>query len=378
MPNIAGTGNGTQNNYVANVGQTIDIMRYLARVDHHFSDKDTLWGGFTFSDGHPMTQSQGYGATYGNFSSVGHITGDVNMTYQHTFSPTTLNEVKGGWFYHAVDRFGQNWDVDPKKWFPTLYPQFVGGLPQMNITGFANVGDYGYAFSKQYTIQYTDNFTHIMGRHTLKAGFNLLSERESRPSGAYGFQTALGQEGGFGRFGFSGRYATVGGSAVQPANAFADYILGNPYISYRTTPGPTILMHGSQYGTYVQDDWQATSHLSVSFGLRYELQRPWLERNNAQSNFDPTSGKLVINSDQVPPQAQTRLMSAYPIVLSNQIPGYGNYFQMDRKDFAPRLGLAWRPFSDNTAADPIRVETSVLTRPFRRGARHTSPLLFLT
>jgi hypothetical protein len=348
LPNIAGTGNGTQNNYVVNVGQTIDIMRYLARVDHHFSEKDVVWGGFTFSDGNPFTQAQGYGPTYGNFSSVGHFTYDLNITYTHTFSPTTLNEARAGYFSHQVNRWGTNLTLDPKQWFPTLYPMPYGGLPQMNVTGFANVGDYGWTASKQLTKQYTDNFTHIVGKHTLKAGFNMLSERMNRFASAYGFQTAVGQEGAFGRFGFNGRY-TAAGAAAQPAHDFADYILGYPYITYRSSPGPMLLNWANQYGVYVQDDWQATPRLSVSVGLRYELQQPWTERDGAQANLDMATDKLVMYGDKIAPQAIARLISAYPIVQASSLPDYNgkDYFLTDKKNFAPRLGLAWRPFSDN-------------------------------
>ena len=74
LPNIPGTATAPAEQLRSErVGAEANILRYLARVDHHFSERDVVWGGFTFSDGHPL-QAQGYGPTYGNSSSVGHFT----------------------------------------------------------------------------------------------------------------------------------------------------------------------------------------------------------------------------------------------------------------------------------------------------------------
>jgi hypothetical protein len=347
LPNQVGTGSGTQNNWVGNINQVIDIMRYMARGDQHFSEKDVVWGGFTWSRGIPFTQAiAGTPTTYGNFSSVGHFTGDVNMTYLHTFSPRTMNEARAGWFHHSTLRYGVDFGIDPKQWFPTLYAMPVGGLPNMNITGFGTVGDYGWTAGVQQTIQYTDNLTHIIGRHTIKAGFNMLSERLERPASAYGWNSGVGGGGSFGAFTFTGRYTAGTGTAV-PVNGFADYILGYPVSTARSTPGPNLVGRSNSFAGFVQDDWQVTSHLSVSAGIRWEMQKPWNERDNGQANFYPNASELVIPGSKNPPQAIAKLMAAYPIVLASSVPALANNFYIyDKKDFGPRVGIAWRPFSD--------------------------------
>jgi hypothetical protein len=65
----------------------------------------------------------------------------------------------------------------------------------------------------------------------------------------------------------------------------------------------------------------------------------WRERDNALSNFDFNTGQLVIPSDKLPPQAQQRLFDAYPMYLDPTQQAYDS----DRNNFAPRLGIAWRP-----------------------------------
>ena len=119
----------------------------------------------------------------------------------------------------------------------------------------------------------------------------------NRFSSAYGFPDRGRPGRAFGRFSFRGRY-TGAGAASQPAFGFADYILGYPNITYRSSTGPMLLNWANQYGAYVQDDWQVSPRLSVSVGLRYELQQPWTERDGAQANFDPTIDKLVMYGNQ--------------------------------------------------------------------------------
>ena len=52
-----------------------------------------------------------------------------------------------------------------------------------------------------------------------------------------------------------------------------------------------------EYALYVQDDFRATSRLTINLGLRWDVYPPWVEVNNLQSNFDETTGKFVVASD---------------------------------------------------------------------------------
>jgi outer membrane receptor protein involved in Fe transport len=61
------------------------------------------------------------------------------------------------------------------------------------------------------------------------------------------------------------------------------------------------------WAAFVQDDWQIRPSVSLSFGVRYMVATTWKERDNALSNFDATTGKLVIPSDKLPPQGQEKL-----------------------------------------------------------------------
>ena len=121
--------------------------------------------------------------------------------------------------------------------------------------------------------------------------------------------------------------------------------------------GPDINERSNHTDLYAQDQWLVNSRLTLSFGLRWTLQPPMTEASGNLGNFDPTNGNLIV-PDQTLPAAPSFLASinACPgtdptipcthLVSASQAglgPGlrqtyYGNW--------APRIGFAWRPFSD--------------------------------
>ena len=45
---------------------------------------------------------------------------------------------------------------------------------------------------------------------------------------------------------------------------------------------------------YIQDDWHATSKLTLNLGVRYDVFTPFTEVHNALSNFDPATGTIIV------------------------------------------------------------------------------------
>src|SRR4029077_18374555 len=87
----------------------------------------------------------------------------------------------------------------------------------------------------------------------------------------------------------------------------------------------------NSYDVFVQDDWRLRSSLTLNLGLRYEYNGPYTEAHNRIVNLD------------VGPQ----FTFADPVQPGQTGPGFGTFpaslIQPDRNNFAPRLGLAWRP-----------------------------------
>jgi hypothetical protein len=350
LPNQAGTGPaGTLNNYITTIGNVSDVNRWGARVDHRFSSSDAIWVNLNYSKGSPYFVAQNYPERYGSWQDGGYSTQSVNISWNHTFSPTLLNEARFGYLRHASVRQGMNKDFNPLSLFPQLYSVAYGGLPYMQIGNHVAIGDYGGSDrAPQLTPQYIDNLSWVKGKHTIKAGIDFANYRAASYPSVGGMASGLVNDAALGRFNFNGRYTygSLTGTA-QPAHMFADYLLGYPTTTYRSTTSPNLLFYTSRYSAYVQDDWQVSPKLTVNFGVRYMVQTAWKERNNTQAQFDFASGKLIVPGSQYPTQAQQKLVAAYPITLASQANYSGSLYDTDKNNFAPRVGFAFRPFTGN-------------------------------
>lgn len=335
QPNTPGSGAaGTGLNYVATVGNIIDVNRYSLKVDHNINTRNYLTFVANYSKGSPYFVALNTPPNYGNFGDGGYITKSISGTYNSTISPTKLNELRFSYFSHGSIRIGQNTDFNPASIFPTLYqPLPIGGLPNVSIAGFASIGDSGGSpRGIQPTQQITDNFTWVKGKHTFKAGVDIGFNRVATNPGAGGSA--------FGQFTFNGRYSN---------NSYADFLLGYPVSTTRQTPFISSLLHNSRYGAYFQDDWKVTSKLTLNLGVRYMLQTITQERDGSFANFDFGRGAYVIRTEnnQLPRNAIPRLLEAYPYVGS-EANGWGSdVMTSDRNNWAPRIGFAYRPFNDN-------------------------------
>jgi hypothetical protein len=345
-PNVAGASNGTQQNYIASIPNKFDVYRFGARIDYKPSDKDSFFVNLNYSKGDPYFVAQNYPLGYGSWQYGGYTTKSLNATWTRTFSPTVVNEARFGFLSHASGRQGMNKDFDPRSLFPGLYPVDYGGLPNINITSYTSIGDYGGAqVPPETTPQYIDNLTWVRGKHTIKTGLDFAIYRVSSTPSVAGLGSGLVNNAGLGRFDFTGRYTTSTPTAA-PANAFADFMLGYANRTYRSSASPAEVFSSTRYSAYVQDDIQVSSKLSLSLGLRYMVQIPWSERDGRMAQFDPASGQLYLAGNQFPPGTQQALVNAYPVTFASNLGLSNTLIETDKNNWQPRIGIAYRPFGN--------------------------------
>ena len=102
-----------------------------------------------------------------------------------------------------------------------------------------------------------------------------------------------------------------------------------------------------QFGFFAQDSWRVRNNLTVNAGLRYELQMPFYPLNNSYSTatLADVCGISGQNAD-----GTCRLFD--PTASGGKTPQFVNHtkntraFNIDKNNFAPSLGLTWRPNQD--------------------------------
>jgi len=341
--------------YIVAVPNNVGVNGVDYRMDGQISSADSAYGVFHWSKGSPWFLSTGaYPSTYGNDENFGYTDFAISGTETHIFGPTAVNELRGAWVVHASDRTGQNTSFNPASLFPQLPIVNNGGLPTMSITGYNGMfSDYGLGYPfPEYDIEISDNFTKVHGRHTFKFGIDETGYKNFVKQGGPALSASLGSP--LGGFTFTGQWTGNKGWPGQPnsqGNAFADFLLGDAATSNFAGPLTNEQQSSRDWEFYAQDTFQATSKLTLNYGIRYMYQSPWAVRDNRVSYLDLKNDKLALPEDSstvtAPPLAIASLLTAYPFETTQQAGWSKSYYKPDTNNFGPRFGFAYRPFSGN-------------------------------
>lgn len=343
------TNNISLNRLARDIGTTND------RFDYKLREKDILYFTWWKTNATVYLVPEADPETYGQAIYPAMQT-DYTLAENHTFGPTALNEFRGTWYAFSTIEYGQNLGFNPQSLFPGLQNGINRGLPTMSMTGytgmFTDIGNLPKAH--QPDVEFTDNFTKVHRRHTFKFGGDEIAAR------FYGKATP----GSLGSFTFNGQWTAGKGWAkagVTPSagNAFADFLLGDVQSDTLSPPGAFGRhMDDRTWSFYGQDTWQATSHLTVYYGVRYEYEKPWWVQTlggvGLSSYYNPATNQLALpeNSSTVffpPIDASQAQYNAYlPYLTTTQALGLPQKWpQGDMNNWGPRFGFAYRPFNNN-------------------------------
>jgi hypothetical protein len=249
----------------------------------------------------------------------------------YSLSPNTLFDLNAGYTRQrlgaqgtdlALGQFGINTLHIPGTNGPD--PE-QGGIPSFQFPGFwgnfgnANTGSPFLFRDNTYVIN--TNMTRIKASHEVRLGFEYTRDELNhfQPQGG-AFQTARGT------FRFQGQVTALnakGAPAANYVNSLAQFLLGFPdEVGKAVQNVDPIGIRWRTFGMYVRDRWQATSKLTVNYGLRWEFYPFGAADHGGLKWFDPTTGNIFIG-------------------------GHGSVPMNDGVDtghgqFLPRFGLAYR------------------------------------
>jgi hypothetical protein len=334
--NVPGTvsANGqTINNFLYNPSVSRNDDQFDIKVDHAISDKNHAFARYSFERTLrflPATLPHGdAGFTFGAGNGLVRAQ-SLAINDTHTFSPHLLNEFRFGFsrfaiVYTSID-FGTN--LASKVGIPgTNIADTASAMAQIQFPNseIRNLGHNGNQPLLTFldTFQYYDNVTWIHDRHTIKAGVNYTRRRRN----VFNIDSIVGQ------FQFTSNLTSncagiPSGCNVNAATGFsvASMLLGLPSLETRQFFRGVIGERRPEFGSYVQDDFKVNARLTINLGLRYDLFVPFVEVHDRQSNFDTSTGKFVIASDNA--------------VINGLSVGRGLQLT-PKRDFMPRVGFAY-------------------------------------
>jgi hypothetical protein len=298
----------------------------IARVDHTFNSSDAIWA-TAFIQTNPTADPLPLpgGSTLPGFGEVAqrHYKQFI-VDWTHSFNSSTLNEFRVGYTRFNFVATEPATPIAPSSVGFNINPQLTSGqsLPEININGA-----YSFAIGfttngpqprKDQTRELTDNFSKVIGKHAIKAGFDFRRFDVWNPFSGNN----------------NGAFTYSAKGAFSTGDAGADFLLGIPD-SYSQGSGGLIIGRSYEYYTYVQDQWKARPNLTLTIGTGWQVDTPLA--NQQFGGKDVTCFR--------PGQQSTVFPNAPQDMLYPGDHGCDNTggLKVPFTHFGPRIGFAWAP-----------------------------------
>jgi TonB dependent receptor-like, beta-barrel len=295
-------------NFVSSPTQSDDNNSFDVRLDQQFTSDTNATFRYSFGDRNLFEPFTGptFSLVPGFGDTVKRRSQNVMAALNHVFSPNLINETRV-----ALSRVASSVTQEASRLNSSLGLPVIStnardaGLSFISVTGFSPLGDEGNNPQQSVTnvYQVLDTASYVRGNHLIKFGADLR----------FGSQDAFRDVESRGRITFS-PFAQISG------NALADLLLGFPIFSSVARVDNPQHLRTQSYNFFVNDSFRVTRRLSLTAGLRYELNTPPVDTQDRANVYDTVTRSLVR-------------------VGTNGVPRGG--FVADKNNFAPRVGLAW-------------------------------------
>jgi hypothetical protein len=296
--------------FEGNLRNTLQEDTGSVKIDYNASNRDTFSFRYNIADSYTSTQYGIAADQVSPSSSVNHL---LKGTWNHTFSPTVLNEFGIAFNRPQTDSLGGGGN------FPIIQCSAFWGCDNTNTFVTAPGPALFSNRRPQHALQFLDTVSWIKGRHSIRAGLDI---RHVVTHDALDPQEFLAFDG------------------------TAD-LLANQGEQLSTLGHTTVGVQNTNYGFFIQDDFRMTPRFTLNMGLRYEYN-------------SVLHGDLIQNFD-----IATLMRNPSDLVAPFQPLGAGLY-KPDRNDFGPRLGFSWDP--RGTGKTVIRGGFGVFYNPLLTGA----------
>jgi hypothetical protein len=290
------------------------------------------------------------------------------LSWTSTLSPSTINEVTGAWsrdrvfieVFRGTDIFQRSkYGIN----YPYIFPDsklIPDKIPTITIGGLTEMDGGPYpAYTAGPIWTFSDNLTHIRGRHTFKTGVFVEYSGEDDMD-----QINVNAQPGDtnnqnGRFEFTDGRA--GGTGLSIANAAMGLFTNYGEIGAKSRTDWRSLA----VDAFVQDSWKVRSNFTIEGGVRYVYWPPWHAKLGNIAMFDPAFydksraavispangailggdrfNGIVLPGNGFPADAQGKIEAAGNPAYAALFHGLPEGFSETHKTvFEPRLGMAYQ------------------------------------
>ena len=226
----------------------------------------------------------------------------------------------------------------------------AAGLPYDALTGSFTQGDaqQPFAYRANDVLSFTDDFTWTHGQHLFQFGGEVRRDQINllyinRPNGNFTFNP----------------YFTK--------NVLADFVLGLPEEFQQGSGDPALNGSSWTYSIYAQDEYRITRRITLQYGLRYEVNAPYVEKNNHLAALHPGQKSTIQPNAPVglvyPGDANTP-RATYDTDINNVSPRLGVIFD-PRGNGRTSFRAAWGLFYDAVPGQGDFFQNGTLAPPFQ-------------
>jgi Carboxypeptidase regulatory-like domain len=348
LPNQAPNSAGLNNYSAPTKNTTVGDLGGI-RVDYVVGQKDQINGRFSENR---ATLAQP--SSVANLFETGFSGENTGATWTHTFSPTLLGEITGGYnrlnipqgIFTPVNQaalftssgVGAGFNENPGD-------TTVDQVPQYNFNGgnYTNFWNGGGPIGPMNIVQVGGTISKTEGRHSLKFGasyyhtwmytnwnsntlnfsyeatWNAACQNAANSAAAKAecptYEASAGDFGG-------------GGDPV------AAMLLNLPISATRNLGNSGVNLIESTPAIFAQDSWKISPRLTINYGIRWDYASPVTEQNNRLStyNFYNQTYDVVKGDKDLP---------AGPLPANTVVLGRNSITNNHYADFSPRLGIAY-------------------------------------